>query len=345
MKEPDSAERGAQRLPIEALRQWEALEFGMFIHFGMSTFAGDELPDGKHPSSLYAPDRLDVDQWTGVARDAGMKYAVLTAKHVAGHCLWPSDLTDYHVGTSGNATDVVAAFVSSCERRGILPGLYYCSWDNHHRFGSLTPTDARDYEIALNTGNPMAAFGRQLAFVSRRYMEFQSAQIAELLTRYGPLAEVWIDIPSVLPRFYRHELYEQIASMQPQALIMMNNGIGDGSLYPIEKAWPSDLIAIERFLPDSHTGHVNWRDIEGRQYYLPGEVCDPIGKEWFFTEDDQPRSDEELLGMYLLAVNRGTNLLLDVGPDRHGLIPEKYSAALGRLRANIDKIRNTSQLP
>src|SRR5213593_4641814 len=94
--------QGAQRLSLDALQKWEQLGYGMFIHFGMSTFVGQELPDGKAPSTTYAPDKLDVDQWISVARDCGMKYAVLTAKHVAGHCLWPSALTDYDIDTSSN---------------------------------------------------------------------------------------------------------------------------------------------------------------------------------------------------------------------------------------------------
>lgn len=315
-------ECGNQRLSIEQLQKWEALKFGMFIHYGMSTYTGSELPDGSHPSALYAPDKLDVDQWVCVARDAGMKYAVLTTKHVAGHCLWPTKLNDYHVGTSGNKTDVVEAFVKACEMRGVLPGFYYCSWDNHNVFGSQTPSHTT----------------WELSFTTRAYMDFQSAQIQELLTQYGPVGEVWIDIPTVLPRFYRQELYDQIAGLQPQAVIMMNNGISDGSNYPIAKAWPADIIAIERFLPNSHTGHVKWREIEGKQCYMPGEVCDPIGREWFFTDTDQPRSDEELLGIYLVSISRGTNLLLDVGPDKHGMIPEKYIGALQRLRTNLDKL-------
>jgi alpha-L-fucosidase len=334
---PTTPKPGAQRLTLERLQQWESLKFGMFIHFGMSTFDGDELSKGNLPSTAYAPDKLDVDQWVCVARDAGMKYAVLTTKHVAGHCLWPTKLNDYHVGTSGNKTDVVEAFVKACEKRGVLPGFYYCSWDNRNTFGSQTPTAAAPFEKPLNLENPLMS-GVQLSFTTRAYMDFQSAQIQELLTQYGPVGEVWIDIPAVLPRFYRQELYNQIAGLQPQAVIMMNNGTSDGSSYPIDKAWPADLIAIERFLPNSHTGHVKWREIEGKKYYMPGEVCDPIGREWFFTEDDQPRSDEELLGMYLVSISRGTNLLLDVGPDKHGLIPEKYIAALQRLRANLDKL-------
>src|SRR5258708_8175638 len=83
-------EPGSQRLRIEKLNQWEALGYGMFIHFGMNTYDGEELSRGDKPASFYKPDKLDVNQWIGVARDAGMKYAILTTKHVPGFCLWPS---------------------------------------------------------------------------------------------------------------------------------------------------------------------------------------------------------------------------------------------------------------
>ena len=234
---------GSQRLSLATLQNWESLRYGMFIHFGMSTFTGSELPDGSPPSTLYAPDKLDVDQWASVARDAGMKYAVLTTKHVAGHALWPTTLSDYHVGTSDHKTDVVEAFAKACDKRGVLPGSYYCSWDNRNRFGSVTISDT----MSLNeTAEVDKHYGE---FTPRAYHEFQSAQIHELLTQYGAVAEVWIDIPTMLPRGYRHELYRQIASLQPEAVIMMNHGVGDGSKFKVKDAWPTDLIAIERFLP------------------------------------------------------------------------------------------------
>ncbi len=318
----ENARTGSQRLSLERLHRWEGLGFGMFIHFGMSTFDNQEFSSGNSPSSLYAPDQLDVDQWINAARDAGMKYAVLTAKHVAGHCLWPSRHTDYDVETSGNKTDVVEAFVKACDRTGVLPGLYYCSWDNHHLFGSLTPS--------------LTAWSQ--AYTTREYRDFQSAQLEELLTQYGRIAEVWIDIPGVLPRDYRNRLYRRIAELQPDCLIMMNHGIGDGSEFNVNYAWPTDLIAIERFLPNSKTKHQPWRTIEGKTYYLPGEVCDPIGAEWLHKDGDRPRSDDELLGMYLVSRSRGANLLLDVPPDRHGRIPEMHVEALRRLEKNVRQL-------
>ncbi len=325
----ESTATGSQRLNLTQLQAWERLGYGMFIHFGMSTYAECELPTGNDPLDLYNPTSLDVNQWIAVARDAGMKYAVLTTKHVAGHCLWPSKYTDYTVENSPVKTDVVEAFVAACDKHGIMPGFYYCSWDNHHRFGSRTPSDTK----LIDEKNP----GRRFSFTSKEYQDFQSAQVEELLTQYGKIGEVWIDIPAVLPRCYRQELYGQISSLQPDAVIMMNSGFGDGSEYLEEYCWPADLIAIERWLPNSQDGHVRWREIEGGNYYIPGEVCDPIGKEWFYIDDDMPRSDAELLGMYLVARSRTANLLLDVPPDKKGVIPEKFIEALMRLRSNIEK--------
>jgi alpha-L-fucosidase len=315
---PPNPKPGAQRLPLDKLRAWEALGYGMFIHYGMSTFVGQELPDGKAPATTYAPDRLDVDQWISVARDAGMKYAVLTTKHVAGHCLWPSEHCEYSVANSSDKTDVVEKFVQACEQRGVLPGFYYCSWDNHNRFGSKTPSDPK---------------GDFPAYTTSLYQTFQTAQLTELLTRYGKIAETWIDIPGVLGRGYRTFLYNHVAQLQPDTVIMMNSGISTGATYNVEYAWPSDLIAIERNVPPGE-GHSKWRTIEGQEYYLPGEVCDPIGKEWFYVEGDTPRPDDELLTILNNCRNGGANLLLDVPPDKHGVIPDETVAALQRLKKN-----------
>ncbi|MDX9974143.1 MAG: alpha-L-fucosidase [FCB group bacterium] len=315
---PPEEKRGAQRLSLERLKAFEALGYGMFIHFGMSTFVQNELPDGQAPATTYAPDKLDVDQWVSVARDAGMKYIVLTSKHVAGHCLWPSKHTDYTVANSTDKTDVMGKFVEACRSKGILPGFYYCSWDNHNRFGSVTPSDKDKGPV----------------FTTSLYQTFQTRQVTELMTTYGPFAEVWIDIPSVLGRGYRTFLYNHIAMLDPNAVIMMNSGISTQEKYDVEYAWPSDIIAIERSLPPA-SKHTTWREIEGKEYYMPGEVCDPIGKEWFYVNGDAVRSDESLLQQYQACRERGVNLLLDVPPDQHGVIPDESVQALMRLQKSV----------
>ena len=144
---------------------------------------------------------------------------------------------------------------------------------------------------------------------------------------------MWIDIPGVLGRGYRTFLYNHIAALQPAAAVMMNSGISTQETYDVAYAWPSDLVAIERRLP-AEAGFQKLREIEGKTYYLPGEVCDPIGKEWFWVEGDAPRPDEELAAQHRACRDRGVNLLLSVPPDKHGVIPEESIQALTRLRQN-----------
>lgn len=329
VQEQPPAREGSQRLSIARLKTWESLGFGMFLHFGMSTFDGLELSPGTTPIDHYQPHELDVDQWLSIARDVGMRYAVLTVKHVSGFCLWPSRFTDYHVGNSPVAMDVVEAFIEGCQKRGLMAGLYYCSWDNRHRFGSLTPGDLSDHPDDETMKH---------AWVSKAYMEFQHNQLDELLRAYGPVGEVWIDIPGVLPRFYRQALYNHIACLQPEAVIMMNNGLGLTNQLKVWHTWPSDLLSVERALPLDSGGNSRWRTVEGKDYYVPVEVCEPAGQAWFHEPDDQPRSDMELLGLYCLIRARGGNLLLNVGPDKRGLIPSRFRKSLFRLRRSLDKL-------
>jgi alpha-L-fucosidase len=340
---PEASFEGDQRLPLARLRQWEELGFGMFIHFGMSTFAGEEIPDGTQPLSLYSPDRLDVDQWVSVARDTGMNYAVLTAKHVSGHCLWPTRWTDYHVGNSPVKTDVVEAFVNACNRRGVLPALYYCCWDNHNRFGSTTPSDVFRLPADQQAQGPHAwAFQ---SVTTRAYQDFVANQVEELMTRYGRLAELWVDIPGVLPPGFRKDLYGQVAAWQPDMPVMMNSGAYRGPQYEVSYSWPSDLVSMEHNNPPSPGGYDRWHAIDGKRYYMPGEACNTLTKNWFFVENDPPRDDLEVLGTYLVSRTRGANFVLDVPPDRSGRIGDDCVGALARLRANLDRLGATRSAP
>jgi alpha-L-fucosidase len=100
----------------------------------------------------------------------------------------------------------------------------------------------------------------------------------------------------------------------------------------MQHGWPSDVFTYEMFLPK---GAVNkWRTVQGKKYYMPVEVCYPIGHSWFYTTD-AVQSDKELLGMYLITRSRGASLLLDVPPDKTGKIPAVYVDALMRLQHNV----------
>lgn len=335
---PDTSPSGHQRLSLEKLHAYERLSYGMFLHYGMSTYDGIECSPGTSPLKLFAPDQLNVDQWVQVARDSGMKYAVLTVKHVAGFCLWPSKQTDYHVGNSPVKVDIMEKFVKACDEHSVLPAIYYCSWDNHHKFGSVTPS-------MTFLGYPGAQPPRQDApagYTTQKYRDFQMAQLEELLTQYGKLAEIWIDIPGVLGPDGRIAQYDQIAKLQPDTLIVMNQGITDGSKLVIDYAWPTDVLTIERPKPSATNPYNPWHNVSptggpAQPYYLPAEVCDPLGHEWFFQPNDGPKPDADLVSLRQLCASRGANLLLDVPPDKHGLIPQPSIDALSRLQGNFEK--------
>jgi alpha-L-fucosidase len=319
LKPPSPAET-----KTDLLAEWEGLKFGMFIHYGMSTFTGQEFGETPAASGTYAPTSLDVDQWIRVAREAGMKYAVLTAKHCYGHALWNSRFSDYDVATGSDHTDVLKVFVEACRKYDVRPGFYYLlGWDKHHQ-AVMSP---RDYD------------------------DFCAGQIGELLTNYGPINELWLDIPwdmgpntdKVLRRIYR-----KVKSFQPNCLVLLNQSFVDGSQVrampstyrhqesgrPPILLWPKDLINGE-VIPPPSAGHNPFIPVEGKTYYLPMETCDTLAHHWFWVAGDALKSVRTLVRMYQATVLKGANLLLDLAPDRTGRIPEATAARLMEMKAAL----------
>jgi alpha-L-fucosidase len=298
------------RQRTKLLAEWESLKYGMFIHYGMSTFADGNWQTSP-PAKAYAPSRLDVRQWIRVARQAGMRYAVLTAKHVAGHCLWDSKDYEYDVANSSDTTEVVAEFMAACKAEGIKPGLYYCVLDNYNEEGVK-------WEAA----------------VSPAYFELIKRHLTELHERYPGVFEQWIDIPAKLSSEQRTELYRLIKRLSPNCIVMMNQGFRDGQIIP-EGGWPTDLTDGEKTLPPP-AGHNPRKSVNGKDYYIPMEVCDTIGERWFSAPNDPPRSLKTLYRLYSRSVSRNANLLLNVPPDRTGRIPQDAVDRLMELKAVIE---------
>ncbi len=303
----------AQREPATSPGQvaaWEQLKYGMFIHFNMNTYAGAEYDNGRMPAAAFKPDTLDVDQWVRTARDAGMKYAVLTAKHTGGFCLWDSKAIwkgkeyNYDVASSGCTTDILTEFIKSCVKHNIKPALYYCLWDDHNQ-----PISSKD-----------------------EYFQLTKDHITELVTTYPGLVELWIDIPGVLQPAQRSELYNIVKKHQPECLVTCNNGFTDGST---KYSFPADITNGERTLPPV-SGHNPIREVNGKKYYIPMEVCQTINQNWFWMPGDVTKSVRTLYHWYDQTVKRGANLLLDVPPDRTGRIPQDLADRLIELRKVID---------
>lgn len=292
------------------VKEWEQLKYGMFIHFNMNTFAGAEYDNGKMPVESFNPSRLDVDQWIRTARDAGMKYAVLTAKHTGGFCLWDSKVKwkgkeyDYDIASSGYKKDIVAQFMESCSNYHIKPALYYCLWDDHNE-----PVSSKE-----------------------EYFRLTRDHITELVTRYKGLTELWIDIPSRLTPVQRKELYSIVKKYQPDCLVTCNNGFTDGSVL---SNFPADITNGERTLPPV-TGHEPVREINGTKYYIPMEVCQTINQNWFWMPGDVTKSVRTLYYWYSETIKRRASFLLDVPPDLSGCIPETLVERLRELKVVID---------
>jgi len=155
-------------VPSAAQLVWQRDELALFLHFGVNTFSDREWGDGKEDPASFAPSALDAGQWARAARQAGARAMILTAKHHDGFCLWPSRTTGHSVAHSpwrGGAGDVVREFVDACRANGLRAGLYCSPWDRN-----------------------AAVYGD-----SPRYNDFYCEQLTELLTRYGPIHEVWFD--------------------------------------------------------------------------------------------------------------------------------------------------------
>ena len=198
--------RGAARpLPTPAQLQWQRDELALFLHFGVNTFTDREWGDGTEDPAIFEPTALDARQWARAAKAAGARGMILTAKHHDGFCLWPTATTTHSVASSpwrGGTGDVVREFTDACRAEGLRAGLYLSPWDRN----------------APSYGD------------SPRYNDFYCAQLTELLTRYGPLNEVWFDgAVEVGPGGKRQEydwprIWGLVRSLQPGAVIFSDAG-------------------------------------------------------------------------------------------------------------------------
>lgn len=303
----------------------------MFIHFGMATFTGrpneNDPKNAAEPSRLYAPTELGVDQWIRVARDAGMKYAVLTAKHTAGHCLWDSKVSfrgrefDHDVATSGNPTDVVAAFVKACKRYGVEPCLYWCLLDFRNN-----PVPPGPQWSAKNLPDD--------------YYQFTNSQLAELIKLYPEVGYYWLDIPRAASADQRRAIHGNIKRLRPGTVVLFNHGTWKPTvpltIEVFQDAWPTDVLNTERnpCKPGQFKPEQKWR---GDMHQLGYEHCDTIVKHWFWVDGDQPRPIPDLHGIHRDVTAAGGNFLLNVPPDKTGRIPESSVRALMELKKAIEE--------
>ncbi len=294
-------------------------ELGVFFHFGIRTFyEGHRDWDMKPmPAEGFNPTQLDCRQWLKCVKDSGATYAILVCKHHDGFANWPSKYTDYSVANTpwkDGKGDVVQEFVDACREFGIKVGLYY----SPAQFGSVK-MDHKEYD------------------------DYFINQISELLTNYGKIDYLWFDgCGSENHEYDTLRITKEIRRMQPEILIF--------NMWDPDTHWIGNESGIASMddgpLVNTLDFSVQTKRVDALDDwdFLPGECDMRIRSQWFYTEADADKlkSLEELWGIYLSSVGRSSNMLINIGPDRRGLLPE---ADVERMLELGEKIRTTFANP
>jgi alpha-L-fucosidase len=310
----------------QAIEAWRAKRFGMFIHWGpvaltgtkMAWSRGKEIPIEEYDQlyKRFNPTAFDADQWTRIAKDAGMKYLVITSKHHDGFCLWPSKYTDYHIGNTPFKRDVLKELRAACNKNGVQFGTYYSLIDWHDP----------DYPL----GSPGGGTKKDHPDMPRFYQLIRN-QTKELITNYGPLGVMWFDGDWEEP--WNHELgsqlYVELKRLQPSLVI--NNRVG--------KSRPGVVAEGVKRAPNSGDFDTPEQRIGSFDREFPWETCMTMatGDTWSWNPNDDLKALKECLQALLQSAGGDGNLLLNVGPMPDGRIDPRQVARLAEMGAWLKK--------
>jgi alpha-L-fucosidase len=326
---------GYARDPRAAALAWfRDARFGLFLHYGLYSLLGrhewvqfrEKIPVAEYAKlkDRFTAEKFDANFIAGLAQDAGMRYVNITTRHHDSFCLFASKQTDFSSVNSPAKRDLVAELAVACDSKGLGLCLYYShgrDWRHPHApnndawGGSARP--------AYDPPEPAYAYGKEHDL--RKYVDFMSAQITELLTNYGPIAAIWLDgimtplydrsrkpcpqppnRPDNAPAFRCQELYDLIHRLQPQVLVSYKQG----------------LLGTEDFFAPEHKAVPNARG-------KPMEICSTLQKGSWGYHEKLPRLDaDEALQALRRANDAGANLLLNTGPHPDGSIDRTDAATL-----------------
>lgn len=308
--------------------------FGMFIHWGLYAIPArgewvrsvERISNEEYQEYFdeFNPDLYDPKQWARIAREAGMKYAVMTTKHHDGFCLFDSKLTDYKATNTKAGRDLIREYVDAFRAEGLKVGFYYSLIDWHHEH----------YPAYGDWHHPMRdneAY-KDRSYDFDKYLEYMHGQVRELLTNYGKIDILWLDFSygeMSGEKWKATELVKMVRSLQPD--IIINNrleGSGESnkgirsrnpSIYSGDFACPEQTVPAEGFI-----------DEDGRQ--IPWEACITMNNSWGYNSGDKLfKPAKQIIRKLVECVSKNGNMLLNVGPDARGCIPDESIAILAQI--------------
>lgn len=303
--------------PIPEAKQveWQKMETYAFVHFGLNTFVDKEWGYGDTDPSVFAPKKLDCEQWVKTFKQAGMKGVIFTAKHHDGFCLWPTHLTEYCIRNTpyqDGKGDVVGELAAACKKYGLKLALYLSPWDRHHP-----------------------------QYATPEYVDYFHTQLRELMSSYGDVFEVWFDGANGgdgwyggacdrrnidRKNYYNYpKIYEILDELQPQAVVFSDGGpgcrwVGNEKGFAGATNW--SFIRSNEVYP----GYEKYKELQyghpNGDAWVPAECDVSIRPGWFYhkSQDDKVKSVPELVDLYYRSVGHNATLLLNFPVDTNGLV-------------------------
>ena len=299
----------------ERMKWWTDARFGMFIHWGLYALPArhewvknaERMTNEQYQKyfDMFNPDMYDPHEWAKMAKAAGMKYVVLTAKHHEGFCLFDSKFTDYKATNTLYGKDLIKEYVEAFRSEGLKVGFYYSLIDWHHpdytidRYHPLRQESDSAYE-RLNKGRDM-----------NKYREYIKNQVRELLTNYGEISIIWFDFS------FPGKNGKGRAEWDSENLLKMTRNLQPGIIVD-DRLDLSDVEGGFDFVSPEQVKVAKWPEANGKR--VPWETCQTFSGSWGYYRDENTwKSPAQLLELLIESVSKGGNLLLNVGPTARGV--------------------------